>query len=761
MKHKRFENLNPFKINSVYKLFILICIPAFFTSIFSYLSNSFHVKNYKSMLTSVYSNELNRFLKSTDDEIIKLTSTASLMNVNKEIQYALTTNLPLNMLDKQQIFAIRVTLQKLPSQMSFVDSILIVNRKSGFVVSSSGVYDLNKYFNDVYSYKDYPTSFWREYNSTKNSTKILSPSYVTTAEPLKPKPITPVVYTTSGSDSFNNIIVFNISMEKVLDNFKRHRFTENSKIFLINNLTHDCISEEKTPIDLPVESIVSNVNTSDTNYYRGDIKIDKTKHIIFSSQKHSSIFGYTYIVAIPYSDINNYTNALQFNVLVFSVLFIIMLFIYSIFGAKHLYQPWKLLAKKLSFDSDQSSSYNIITYVNKAITEILDKNANLTHLLNVHLPLSQQKYLIDILNNHSDGKNDEMNKTIFKYDYFISIAINISIHPSYAINLNPQLYADVYTAIEYVFSSTFITFSLPNTTNSLYLLLNVESDNCYDKINLKIEEVKQLFAADANDITIFVGTGHIYKGIDGLKTTHQEAISSIYNQMNSEKVKLYENNMPEYTFNINSENILQNYLIAGYREKATEFVENIFKSCKTNSFEGRQQVYMSLISALYRIIRLKKVPHMNFDAKTELDVLNDILSRSEESIQTYIISLVNTISDHIASTGKKIDISEVLDYINEHYTEDLYLDRLAEMFHTTPKYLSKLFSQEVKIPFKDYLTQLRISKAQKILETQDIKINDLVSLVGFYNRSTFIRAFKNKVGITPSEYRALYAKNKQ
>ena len=106
----------------------------------------------------------------------------------------------------------------------------------------------------------------------------------------------------------------------------------------------------------------------------------------------------------------------------------------------------------------------------------------------------------------------------------------------------------------------------------------------------------------------------------------------------------------------------------------------------------------------------------------------------------------------------KARIAEIADYIKEHFDEDLCLDGLAQMFNVTPKYLSKVLKDHLGISFKSYLTSLRIDKAEELLTRDDIKINEICKMVGFMNHSAFIRAFKQKNGISPSEYRNLYQK---
>ncbi|WP_018751734.1 response regulator transcription factor [Paenibacillus sanguinis] len=99
---------------------------------------------------------------------------------------------------------------------------------------------------------------------------------------------------------------------------------------------------------------------------------------------------------------------------------------------------------------------------------------------------------------------------------------------------------------------------------------------------------------------------------------------------------------------------------------------------------------------------------------------------------------------------------KVTDYINDHYQDpELTVGRVASLFHMNPTYLSKRMKQEIGQSFLDYVTELRINKAKEVLDeaASNIKINNLSVKVGYKSQYYFSRVFKNKVGLSPLEYK--------
>ncbi|MHC5227976.1 helix-turn-helix domain-containing protein [Enterococcus sp. LJL99] len=105
---------------------------------------------------------------------------------------------------------------------------------------------------------------------------------------------------------------------------------------------------------------------------------------------------------------------------------------------------------------------------------------------------------------------------------------------------------------------------------------------------------------------------------------------------------------------------------------------------------------------------------------------------------------------------------EIILYINAHYTEDISLGDIAEKFHLTESYISKIIKERLNVPFKNYINGLRIEKAKRMMiKYKDIKIQDCAKKVGFTNVNSFIRVFKQIEGITPGMYQKLNRENSQ
>lgn len=98
--------------------------------------------------------------------------------------------------------------------------------------------------------------------------------------------------------------------------------------------------------------------------------------------------------------------------------------------------------------------------------------------------------------------------------------------------------------------------------------------------------------------------------------------------------------------------------------------------------------------------------------------------------------------------------NQVLAYIDEHYTENIMLEDIADQAGFSKFHFSRLFKQYTDFTFCDYLNFKRIKEAEKFLGMLDYSITEVALMTGFSSISTFNRLFKKQHNCTPSEYRA-------
>ncbi len=103
----------------------------------------------------------------------------------------------------------------------------------------------------------------------------------------------------------------------------------------------------------------------------------------------------------------------------------------------------------------------------------------------------------------------------------------------------------------------------------------------------------------------------------------------------------------------------------------------------------------------------------------------------------------------VSRSGKVI--SEVISYINLHYSEPLSLDQLAERFYMSKYHLSHEFNRQIGISVYKYILKKRLLIARQLL-AQGRRPNDVYAECGFKDYPGFFRAFRSEYDIAPREY---------
>jgi YesN/AraC family two-component response regulator len=87
--------------------------------------------------------------------------------------------------------------------------------------------------------------------------------------------------------------------------------------------------------------------------------------------------------------------------------------------------------------------------------------------------------------------------------------------------------------------------------------------------------------------------------------------------------------------------------------------------------------------------------------------------------------------------------------------ENISLNIVAERFHLSEAYLSRIFKEQTGENFTACLERIRLNHAQRLLTQTRIPIHEIVHRVGYVYDDTFRKAFKRFHGISPGEYRLL------
>lgn len=92
-------------------------------------------------------------------------------------------------------------------------------------------------------------------------------------------------------------------------------------------------------------------------------------------------------------------------------------------------------------------------------------------------------------------------------------------------------------------------------------------------------------------------------------------------------------------------------------------------------------------------------------------------------------------------------------YVDQHIVEDITLTKVAINAFVSPGHLSRIFLKEVGENFTDYVIRNKMEYAQKLLRGTNKKIYEIAAEIGYTNSHYFSKLFKERVGLTPVEYR--------
>ncbi len=112
-----------------------------------------------------------------------------------------------------------------------------------------------------------------------------------------------------------------------------------------------------------------------------------------------------------------------------------------------------------------------------------------------------------------------------------------------------------------------------------------------------------------------------------------------------------------------------------------------------------------------------------------------------------------TIGKNMSIKSENRLISEACGYIDENYTQNCTLAKVAESVHCSPNYLHSLFKRTSGITPYEYIMQKRINLAKRQIMAGEASLISIALSCGFCSQSHFNKVFRERVGVTPAQFR--------
>lgn len=133
----------------------------------------------------------------------------------------------------------------------------------------------------------------------------------------------------------------------------------------------------------------------------------------------------------------------------------------------------------------------------------------------------------------------------------------------------------------------------------------------------------------------------------------------------------------------------------------------------------------------------------------------------EHSLSATVHSLLATIAESTSVSTQSTEhaLSVAAAYLRQNYNEQISITDVANSVNMSIYYFTRQFHKQYGISPYEYLIMQRISNAKKLLLNTNMSTKQISKECGYNQPSTFIAAFKSRIGVTPSQFRSNVIKN--
>lgn len=185
------------------------------------------------------------------------------------------------------------------------------------------------------------------------------------------------------------------------------------------------------------------------------------------------------------------------------------------------------------------------------------------------------------------------------------------------------------------------------------------------------------------------------------------------------------------------------------------FHKDVLQRCHIRYTERLCRAIVEMLEEYERVVR----PYMGEEA-LDIESLRSLYDYPGirdyiQAMQHQLLRLNQFYYDFKCSYRNSQDLNEAIRFIHENYHKPLDLAMVSNHVSLNYAYFSNLFKKNIGKGFAEYLRDVRLDKARRLLAETEYKIIEVTAMVGYESYKSFTRAFREVMGMQPTEYRQL------
>lgn len=762
---------NRHSINLSLKIFI-VCISTslFLTVIIGIFTQSYIMSKFDREIEKFERGQVNKISNSISMQLEEIEKIGQSYALNPNITQFMYLS-ERDLLSKyQEVEKIQDMLSNTINSSSHISNIFIYYEQSGVILDFSTPLDYSIFYD----------SSWKEpYDSIIGNSCILDTRkigdnrYDSRSSRYKNNIITFITSIPYDDDSSLGAVIINVNHSIVSDILKNIAGSGDTLAFLTNGNGTVLSSNDDKYLYNDINTIAgASVRSLDSDLDMFEFMLEDRKMVCYYSDM--PINDWKIFLMTPENIIFKKSIEIRLASVLILTCLLLLIAVISLVITRRLYKPINKITSTLkSIISINNNSTNDILIISNGLDMLFENKNNLEKVISENRVLFREYFLSNLIT----GKIRTKELIISKADYFkvcldcklfCVVAIKnkgISHDSPDAEKLEVQKLA-IINIIQRVFNEEGIdVICSQDSYDNILLLVKIQAEHSPDQFSLMIcrclDTVK-------NDIGYYVkthvimGIGKLYNDILDAGLSYKEALRAL-----------------QYCF-IKGEIADANKIIYSEKDELFYPLELEKKVISLAGICDYEKVMQCINSGIEEIInRNRNIDHIliclsniiNLVARcaSEFNLNIQSIVGKKDSIKISISDFCNLdqfrewtsnifkkIIDNCIAAHKQEDLgisSKIREYVEDNYMKDISLSMAAEHFGYNSSYFSRLFKESIGSNFFDYVSRVRIEKSKIMLSTTNNGIQKIAGLVGYNNRSSFVRSFIKLTSITPSEYR--------
>lgn len=641
----------------------------------------------------------------------------------------------------------------------YIEEIIVLFEGEELALTTKGTIELDLLFNNKYINPAFSASYWKQFLNTEHSLKVFPSTEYQVHYPdnqsYYKEELMLVVSDNHYTKSKKNIMVI-LDTDKLMAHLGQSTLIPGSSLKILDQNQNTIFSTDR---NLGLVEVINDLFISDQYDKSSEIslKAEDFEYTIYTSDYNNFI----YISKVPYEFKNlNAVAAGNRTIIWISIASAVLL---SLFLSVYLYRPVRKIMKLLG---GENSKGNDFSKIQSGITKLRQENTQYANQLAYADAELKRAAFLQMVDDYTHSAEHDLQLQKYYPAFFNSSHFMLAL-----VQVREKAMLKGYSLpIEAIVGQIRHHFTLENIETQVFhyvhdqffVIISLPQANARDKVMRQTgRAIARLETESLVGFQLSAYVSKMYRTtIDNCRNAYKD-VENAYKYRNvNEASKVMDAEKIQFVWNVyfpyEDMEKMTNYMLSGKAGESIALIKDTLKENRKRNIHDHQFKFIakSIFFYLFRNMgSLAETVHELYEIENEF-LLKLEYADHYDGIENAVIEAVGQLARYGSRTVEaKLNPAFITQYIELHYMENMYLDHIAKVMDTTPKYFSNYFKKTFGINYIEYLNKVRLSHARTMLKETSLSISEIGEKTGYMNSSTFTTTFKKYYGISPSEYR--------